>query len=404
MFSARYLFNPSNVGAGMRKIQAWCAAWNSQHVWGQLAWRTKIEQVFERARQELSARLPEAFGYRSRCRQGSPRTSRELSARAAPGCHAAIAPIADFRPPVGPRERVAGPGGDVRRDWIGACRGSSTPPGRLVVSHERESAFEASRSVCRSRYTAAGVIVIVASLLTWELKLLRLAVRRFGGLAMSLPLTFMTLMTGATKSVSVCGINSAAAARPSAGGSRLGLILYVVGLYLGALALVLAVQASGQLFASLTALDAGTRRIAAALMAIALAGIELYRGPAALPHIAWAVPNAWAAALRSEPFLLVFGLIRGVCIFNHSPFASMHAWLAVVFLLPSELESQWIAAALALGLALWSIAYAFRWLFRRNLADAVIGRLTSTALSSSRLVAVVDAIALIVVSIGILWS
>ena len=92
---------------------------------------------------------------------------------------------------------------------------------------------------------------------------------------MSMPLTFMTLMTGATKSVSVCGINSAAAARPSAGSTRLGLILYVAGLYLGALALVLAVQALGQLFASWTALDAGTRRIAAALVVIAVAGIEL---------------------------------------------------------------------------------------------------------------------------------
>ena len=108
--------------------------------------------------------------------------------------------------------------------------------------------------------------------------------------------------------------------------------------------------------------------------------------------------------MRSEPFLLLFGLIRGVCVFNHSPFASMHAWLAVVFLLPSELEGHWIAAALAVGLALWSIPYAFRWLFRRDLPDAVISRMTSTALGSSRVVAVVDAIALAVVSIGILWS
>jgi hypothetical protein len=166
----------------------------------------------------------------------------------------------------------------------------------------------------------------------------------------------LALWTGSTKSVSVCGVNSAMVARPSAGASAVATLSYVVGLLAGNAALTLAVIGICAPFRAL--LLPAEREVLLGLTLIVLGGLEAVHGPRLLPHVPWAVPRKWASGTLG---LLSFGLIRGLAIFNHSPFASMHAWLLTLALLGDFFSPVVVIATFAVGLGLWSIVALGDW-------------------------------------------
>lgn len=164
---------------------------------------------------------------------------------------------------------------------------------------------------------------------------------------MIVPFVALSVLTGVTKSVSVCGVNSAAmVASPR---RRTRTVVYLAALTIGAFTLVGALLGAGELLKTLLAVPLEARRAAAVAVMVAFALVELVRGPNGLPHIAWAVSRQIAE--RGLAGVIAFGWIRGVAVFNHSPFASMHALLVVVVLLPESVPAIVIALLFAAGLA-----------------------------------------------------
>lgn len=141
---------------------------------------------------------------------------------------------------------------------------------------------------------------------------------------MGLVLAILSTLTGGTKSVSVCGINAAEVAQPSR--RRIEIAAYLVSLYAGAAAVVLLFAGVGRWFVATLHLGVA-RLLAVSSMLLALGVGEMVHGPWLLPHILWAMPRAWAE--RPRYGLPLFGFIRGLAVLNHSPFASMHAWMGV---------------------------------------------------------------------------
>lgn len=214
---------------------------------------------------------------------------------------------------------------------------------------------------------------------------------------MTIALAVLTVLTGAGKSISVCGINSALVARPSAGASRIAIAVYLIGLLLGAALLTIAIASVGRWIAEWWTISPNARRAAVGVLLLTLGALESLHGAWLLPHIGWAVPRTWVRAIRNEPFLFVFGLIRGVAIFNHSPFASMHAWLLSVFLLPEQIAPPTLAVLLALGLGTWTLAIWILGLFPTARSEPLILELTQSSLISTRSLGRLDGIALCVI-------
>lgn len=212
---------------------------------------------------------------------------------------------------------------------------------------------------------------------------------------MQIVLLVIALFAGSAKSVSVCGTNAGAVARHSAGASRAAIIGYLIGLYLGSLALATIVNALGLIVAHALPVSLETRRLLLMAAFLIVGSIEVVRGDSVLPHITWAVPRTWAAAIRPGPFLFVFGLIRGVAILNHSPFASMHLWLLTVFLLPELVRTEQIALLFALGLAVWTVAYGCESLVRPVRRNSFFDRIALASLGRPRLIGRLDGTALL---------
>jgi len=207
---------------------------------------------------------------------------------------------------------------------------------------------------------------------------------------------FLTLLTGATKCVSVCGVNAAAVATPTANGRGFGIGAYFVGLFAGAFALTALVAFLGAQFFSQVAVDPQSRILIAASLMAGVGGVESIVGRSWLPHVQWAVPSTWAMRIKPTPFLLLFGLIRGVAVFNHSPFASMHAWLAIVFLLHDAIPVPLISVTLASALAFWSGVYAVLAVVSPADSRLVFRRVAFRSLSATAGIARLDGIALAV--------
>lgn len=91
---------------------------------------------------------------------------------------------------------------------------------------------------------------------------------------MTAAVAFLTLLMGATKSVSVCGVNAAAVAMPSANGRGLGLGAYLAGLLVGAYALTALVAFLGAQIFGQVAVDLRIRTEIAASVMIAVGGVE----------------------------------------------------------------------------------------------------------------------------------
>jgi hypothetical protein len=221
---------------------------------------------------------------------------------------------------------------------------------------------------------------------------------------LTLLLTAFALLTGTGKSISVCGINSALVARPSAGASRFGMAGYFVGLGIGALLLSVAIVTGGHYVFGLAPFGATDRRLVAGILVLGIGALETVHGAWLLPHLQWAVPRSWSHALRSDPFLLIFGLIRGVAIFNHSPFASMHALILVLFLLPEVTSPLVTAFALALGLVAWSVAIAALRILDPVRKDQLLLSLTGRSLAATKQLGRLDGVALVAVGSAFLFA
>lgn len=214
-------------------------------------------------------------------------------------------------------------------------------------------------------------------------------------------LALLSIWTGATKAVSVCGVNGALAARPSHAKSNLAVASYFVGLYFGAVFLVAAVAALGVAIAAAVPVSLEARTLAAAFLLIVLGAWEAFRGDTILPHIAWAVPRTW---MPWRLGLALFGFIRGLAIFNHSPFASMHAWLVVLLMMPSQLGVLTGAALLTAGLAAWSIVSGLSAILAPRRPESLMDSLSATLLNRRREVARVDGLALVAIGCAFLLS
>ncbi len=97
-----------------------------------------------------------------------------------------------------------------------------------------------------------------------------------------------------------------------------------------------------------------------------------------------------------------FGLIRGVAVFNHSPFMSMHMWLIAVVMLPEVVAPLWTASLLATGLALWTIVNAGVSVVRPHNADTLLTIATSGSLRRTDRVARLDGAGLVLLGIALL--
>lgn len=218
---------------------------------------------------------------------------------------------------------------------------------------------------------------------------------------MDIVLSFFSLWTGSWKSVSVCGVNAAFVARPSTGARARSIGAYAVGLLAGALAVTLTIASAGAALNALLAVPLQVRVALVGSSCLLLGAGELVRGAWLLPHIGWAVPRRWAAAVPETPFLLIFGLIRGLVLFNHSPFASFHAWILAVFLLHDELPMIAVGACLAIGLGLWTVAYGLAWLATRN-GRWVFDMLAARSLAATAQLGRLDGLGLVAVGAAIL--
>lgn len=218
---------------------------------------------------------------------------------------------------------------------------------------------------------------------------------------MEVLLSLFSLWTGSWKSVSVCGVNAAFVARPSAGAGARSIVAYAIGLWAGALTLTLTLAVAGAALNSVLAVPFEVRvRIVGSICLLLGAG-ELVRGAWLLPHIGWAVPRRWAATLPQIPFVLIFGLIRGIAVLNHSPFASFHAWILAVFLLHDAVPVIATGALLAIGLGLWTVTYGFAWIGTRN-SRWVLDALAARALVSTGKLGRIDSLGLVIVGAAIL--
>jgi hypothetical protein len=177
---------------------------------------------------------------------------------------------------------------------------------------------------------------------------------------------------------------------------------YCVGLFLGALALTVIVSSLGELTLATVDMSLETRTMLAGLALGIVGAIEAVRGPWLFPHIAWAVPRSWASRVPGNAFFLVFGAVRGVAVFNHSPFASMHMWVVAVFLLSATAPLVVTAGAFAAGLAMWTLVYAVLSLMHLRERHEVFDRLTVSALERTRLIGRADGLGLMIVGLVIL--
>ncbi len=121
---------------------------------------------------------------------------------------------------------------------------------------------------------------------------------------MAIALALLSLISGTSKSVSVCGINAASVARPRAGASLLAIAAYFLGLIVGAALLVFVLTLSGVMIVTALGIDPEGRRLAASVVAIVVGVAEAIHGAWLFPHIAWAVPRKWAAIIPTTAFLL----------------------------------------------------------------------------------------------------
>ena len=98
-----------------------------------------------------------------------------------------------------------------------------------------------------------------------------------------------TLLAGTAKSVSVCGLNSAAIAQPgfARGSSRLGFTSYVVGLVLGASVISVLLSTAGLLMVVPLFPSSTTREALLAFTALGIGLAEIAKGPSILPQIRW---------------------------------------------------------------------------------------------------------------------
>jgi hypothetical protein len=218
---------------------------------------------------------------------------------------------------------------------------------------------------------------------------------------MEIVVGLLSLWAGSWKSVSVCGVNAAFVARPSAGASRRAIGAYAAGLLLGALTVTIAIAVLGAAVNTALRVPFEVRATVAGTSCLLLGAGEIVRGAWLLPHIGWAVPRRWATTLPPALFLSVFGLVRGVALFNHSPFASFHAWAWVLFLLHDALPVAVSGALLALGLALWTMVYGIVCLGRGN-RQQVLDTLAPRSLATTRELGRIDGLALLAVGAVIL--
>lgn len=209
---------------------------------------------------------------------------------------------------------------------------------------------------------------------------------QLGELAVSAIVAILVLMTGASKSVSICGVNGARMAASGAVGRR-GRAEYIVGLGVGAALLCGTIAVAGNAAANWIGISVRDRALLLAILLALLGVTEFARGPRALPHIAWAVPQSWA---RRPHGMASFGFIRGLAIFNHSPFSSMHAFVLALVLLPDLLPVPLTAALMTIGLALWSVVYAFLRVAVPAQAVELFDRWTSFSLVGSPYLARID--------------
>ncbi len=217
-------------------------------------------------------------------------------------------------------------------------------------------------------------------------------------------IAILSLLTGTAKSVSVCGINSASVARPYSGARPWSIAAYALGLGLGALVLVGVVSVAGMAVFGAFPVPARARELIAACALIVVGLLEIVHGAWLFPHVAWAVPRQWAAMLGSMLFLLLFGVIRGLAVFNHSPFASMHVWLLTLFLLPMSLPAVVPAMALAIGLAFWTLVYGLLVVVRPVDHVADFRRITERSLGGTISLGRIDGVAIAVVGLVMLLS
>lgn len=208
-------------------------------------------------------------------------------------------------------------------------------------------------------------------------------------------------LAGTSKAVSVCGINSAALLAEPRNWRSGAIVGYAAALWLGGLILIALVVALGRIVWLLVPADVELR-LAGSGLALAIVGLlEMWRGPWLLPHVAWAVPRSWAES--PSVGLPLFGLIRGIAVFNHSPFASMHMLLVAIFMGADSVPVLPISGAFALGLGIWSALYAVVGSRARTFTSGIVGRLTGRTLASNETVARVDGAALVLSGLALIW-
>jgi hypothetical protein len=204
---------------------------------------------------------------------------------------------------------------------------------------------------------------------------------------MAILLGLVSLLTGTTKSVSVCGINSAAVAQPRIGVGYGMVACYLVSLFVGASVLVLICVGIGTTTVQAFAISPSLRERFVLVAFVVVGSAEILHGPWLFPHVAWAVPRSWAR-IRGLG-LPLFGFIRGLSIFNHSPYASMHAWVLAMIILADSVDPLFVAAMLAAGLAFWTLAYGFGVVVYRD-GLALFDGWTRAALLAPRRIARLD--------------
>lgn len=215
---------------------------------------------------------------------------------------------------------------------------------------------------------------------------------------MGLALVLLSLWTGSAKSVSVCGVNGALAARPQGAATWKGIAGYFIGLATGAILLAAALIVVGLALSTLIPLELSTRLYVAAAILATLGIAQARAGDSVLPHLAWAVPRTW---IPWRFGLAIFGLIRGVAVFNHSPFASMHAWMLLLILFPAEQSALLLGLLLAVGLALWSLVDLLQSGGGKSRGHHLLERWSDYALTHRTIVARLDAVALIGLGVGL---
>lgn len=217
---------------------------------------------------------------------------------------------------------------------------------------------------------------------------------------MGLLLGLLAALTGSTKSVTVCGINSAALARPSEGASIPKVVGYVAGIALGAATLVLVLTSLGRLLLSIMPVPIQVRASLVGCWLGVLGSIQIARGPRVLPHVAWAVPKSWAAwPIVGLP---VFGFVRGLAIFNHSPFVSMHATVIAWLLLADAVPTLPLILLFSAGLAMWSVVYLAVSIVRRSSTASVFDSWAPRVLTSGRQIARLEGVCLVMVGVALL--